>query len=208
MWWDQLQFHTEVRSLCIYSVSPICTLVFRSVSFWCIIGEFFSLLPNFLLNCIRARVIPSLVYFLFDIFNFYLSFTCLPVSTVYAFASVFSFKIEVIPLLTFWTSWTYLSFLSGHAVKFTSSEVNSCSSWWRTYLWGSVHQAPHNQGSCSKVTRTLPQREPLSHRVAGSIILHCSCVLSHLGPHLSQSLSSWRPFHWAPGLPYSRGSNH
>lgn len=80
MWWGALQLHAVLRSLCLYSVSPICTLVFRSVSFWCIIGKFSSLLPNFLVNCIRARVISSLVYFLFDIFHFYLFFTCLPVS--------------------------------------------------------------------------------------------------------------------------------
>lgn len=150
-------------------VSPICTLVFRSVSFWCIIGKFSSLLPNFLLNCIRAGVIPSLVYFLFEIFHFYLFFTCLPVSTAYAFVSIFSFKTEVIPLLTFWTFWTYLSFLSGHAIKLTSSEVNSCSSWWRTYLQGSVHQALQNQvlrdslGLLLQGDRTLLQRQPLSH---------------------------------------------
>lgn len=206
MCWGALQLHAALRSLRLYSVSPICTLVFRSVSFWCIIGKFFSLLPNFLLNCIRARVIPSLVYFLFGIFHFYLFFTCLPVSTAYAFVSIFSFKIEVIPWLTFWTSWTYLSILSGHAIKFTSSEVNSCSSWW------SVHQALQNQalhdslGLLLQGDRTLLQREPLSHRVvAPSFILHCSCVLSHLGPHLSQSLSSWCPFHWAPGLPLLQG---
>lgn len=51
-------------------------------------------------------------------------------------------------------------------------------------------------------TETTAESHPIGGGLAPSLLVHCVSVSSpFLGPHLSKSLKSWCPFHWALGLP-------
>ena len=108
-----------------------------------------------------------------------------------------SFKIEVTPLF-FWASWTYLRSLSGHAITFIPSDVNTQFTFQLVKgLSVLLRSGALQSGTLGLLLRgdTGSPAEP-PHPARHAVL----CPLPSWA-HTLPSLSSWCPFHQAPDLP-------